>query len=83
MLRTKDRDTWVAALIAACISLLLGGCLAPSDLHEEETGAARDAISRQSRLARLANGGHHTLALHADGSVWAWGNNGAGQLGDG
>ncbi len=29
---------------------------------------------------RLTNG--HTLALQADGTVWAWGENGSGQLGD-
>jgi alpha-tubulin suppressor-like RCC1 family protein len=31
----------------------------------------------------VAVGGGHTLALKADGSVWAWGDNRAGQLGDG
>ena len=31
---------------------------------------------------RLATGGHHSLALKSDGTVWAWGSNGAGQLGD-
>ncbi|WP_370038471.1 Ig-like domain-containing protein, partial [Corallococcus sp. AB045] len=27
--------------------------------------------------------GHHTLAVKQDGTVWAWGNNGFGQFGDG
>ena len=31
----------------------------------------------------ISGGGWHSLALKADGSVWAWGNNGYGQLGDG
>ncbi len=31
----------------------------------------------------LASGATHTLALHTDGSVWAWGNNANGQLGNG
>src|ERR1019366_10106052 len=31
----------------------------------------------------LAGGGYHTLALKSDGSVWAWGENTSGQIGDG
>ena len=31
--------------------------------------------------ARIAVGYQHSLGLKADGSLWAWGNNGHGQLG--
>ena len=31
----------------------------------------------------VAAGGGHTVALKKDGTVWTWGNNGVGQLGDG
>jgi alpha-tubulin suppressor-like RCC1 family protein len=32
---------------------------------------------------KIAQGYSHTVALKADGSLWAWGNNSYGQLGDG
>ncbi|BAS26954.1 RCC1 repeat-containing protein [Limnochorda pilosa] len=36
-----------------------------------------------TNAAELAGGTSHSLALKSDGTVWAWGSNGAGQLGDG
>jgi len=35
------------------------------------------------RIIAVAAGYEHTLALASDGSVWTWGNNDYGQLGDG
>src|SRR5690242_3750548 len=34
-------------------------------------------------VAGVAAGGFHTLALRTDATVWTWGANGMGQLGDG
>lgn len=40
-------------------------------------------FSSGSSVIAIAAGGFHSLALKTDGSVWAWGRNNAGQLGDG
>ena len=34
-------------------------------------------------VVALAAGGHHSLALKSDGTVWTWGDNAYGQLGEG
>ena len=36
-----------------------------------------------SDVISVSAGGHHTLAKRSDGSVWGWGENAVGQLGDG
>ncbi|MBI4241090.1 MAG: hypothetical protein HY613_05180, partial [Candidatus Rokubacteria bacterium] len=40
-------------------------------------------VSRPTGLTAIAVGEDHNLALKANGTVWAWGGNGWGQLGDG
>ncbi|MCW5983297.1 MAG: choice-of-anchor D domain-containing protein [Bryobacteraceae bacterium] len=41
------------------------------------------AVNGLSGVLAIAAGGQHSLALKGDGSVWAWGSNTSGQLGDG
>lgn len=43
----------------------------------------RDTIPGLGSIAAVAAGNLHNLALHANGEVWAWGGNGAGELGMG
>jgi len=40
-------------------------------------------IGTLSGVVAVAAGSYHSLAVKDDGSVWAWGDNGSGQLGDG
>src|SRR6185369_5702908 len=40
-------------------------------------------LSNTTNWVAIATGDDHALALKADGSLWAWGANSAGQLGDG
>ncbi|HEY6009435.1 MAG TPA: hypothetical protein VIU40_14005, partial [Geobacteraceae bacterium] len=44
---------------------------------------ADDGCSSPTTIVALAAGGGHSLVLKEDGTVWAWGNNLFGQLGDG
>ena len=47
-------------------------------LIDDETPPPTNGVA-----AAISAGWNHTLALRRDGSLWAWGENGAGQLGDG
>ena len=40
-------------------------------------------VSGLDDVIAIAAGGYHSLAVKSDGTVWAWGYNGEGQLGDG
>ncbi|HEY4427788.1 MAG TPA: IPT/TIG domain-containing protein [Solirubrobacteraceae bacterium] len=63
-------------------------CASVSGFHEEfETqrpcSAVPVIVSGLSGVSAVAAGANHSLALLSDGTVWAWGENSSGQLGDG
>ena len=58
----------------------LGDGSAPAD---HSSPVAVGALGIGSGVARIVGGGTHSIALTADGRVYAWGNNASGQVGDG
>ena len=42
-----------------------------------------EAVTSGATWKIAATGTYHTVAVKTDGTLWAWGNNGFGQLGDG
>ena len=54
-----------------------------SGLLTSAVWTAAYAVTGQVTSSAVDGGGSHSLALRSDGTVWAWGYNGYGQLGDG
>jgi alpha-tubulin suppressor-like RCC1 family protein len=53
-------------------------------IHSSATGSPhRVNLWSLQRLPALAAGYDHSIVIKSDGSLWAWGNNAAGELGDG
>ncbi len=48
-----------------------------------ESDEKKPPVPFPSNIIAVAAGGYHSIALGSDGTVWTWGNNAAGQLGDG
>jgi alpha-tubulin suppressor-like RCC1 family protein len=54
------------------------GCRKPAQVIDPN-----DPAGFLTNVKDISGGFYHTVALKDDGTVWAWGNNGGGQLGDG
>ncbi len=60
------------------------GCtFAPASATLTLNGSSTTQAFTATLAPRISMGCYHGLALKADGTVWAWGANGGGQLGDG
>jgi alpha-tubulin suppressor-like RCC1 family protein len=90
-LRTELRRAWLAGRHIAWqagTAFLLAGCLSVDD--PTQTGgcapgvacvASPAAVTGSHVFTTLAAGRYHTCGLKANGEVWCWGLNAAGQLG--
>jgi alpha-tubulin suppressor-like RCC1 family protein len=82
--------TLIQSSLLAGIALVLSACGgSPQPGQTSQTTAPARTIARQPSLvpledsARIAAGNEHSVGLHVDGSVWAWGENTLNQLGTG
>lgn len=71
-------STYIKRIISLCVVLAIIAGFLPA--IPQNTALAFD---EDSSIKMLATGSEHTVALLDDGSVWAWGNNQYGQIGDG
>ena len=72
--RTSVLRRGVAAMVSAALGLTVFTYLAPT--------ASADGM-KTVEIVSVAAGDSHSLAVMSDGSLWAWGYNGDGEVGDG
>jgi len=61
----------------------IGGHLGDGSDRKYDDAYKSPPIKIMDNVAAVSVGGEHTLATKTDGSLWAWGKNSSGQLGDG
>lgn len=63
----------------------LAGGLGNGSTSDQHTAAAVDTsgVLSGKTVTAIATSGYHTLAVTSDGKIYAWGENGRGELGDG
>lgn len=85
LFRWRSLSASVSALvpvgILTAVVMLPGASLGQPAFGSSEQRAAQTTMRPGQKI--VAGGNTHSLALKKDGTVWGWGNNGYGQLGNG
>ncbi|ATB37636.1 hypothetical protein CYFUS_003061 [Cystobacter fuscus] len=76
---------WLIRLLGVWLGVLWMGCgqSGPGGVSDEGEEVQGSSLLATRARARIAAGTTHSLAVRPDGTVWATGGNGHGQLGDG
>ena len=75
--------TATAGAASAFVSWSVGACAGQTNACALTMGATDQTVAAYFSGATVVGGASHSVALTRDGTVWAWGNNVAGQLGNG
>ena len=76
--RNRQHLTAFGAALLVLVSLIMSPTPAKADI-----GELRSDHPRASDVGKITAGGSHTCAILTDGSLWCWGLNDEGQLGQG
>lgn len=81
VIKETKKGTLLKITVVTIIALSLANCGGSSG-NPPNVDSPSDLTSIGKVIA-ISAGGNHSLALQDDGTVWAWGDNSSGELGDG